>query len=373
MPRRISSAAPMALAWAVLIVYASLYPFTGWRTVTTASPLEWLWLPWPNWWDRFDIAANLVGYLPLGILGLIAWVRSGGDLRVGLVLVPLGGMLLSFGLESVQNLLPRRVPSRADWALNTAGSVLGALLAAALVRLGVVERWQAARERWFVPHSGLALALLVLWPFGLLFPPPVPLGLGGGLAHLPEVLARWLDGTPLEDWAVAMAGPPAAEPSFGALRTGVTTLLGLLAPCLIAGSVALPGWRRLLLPIGALTLGFAVTALSTALSFGPQHALAWQTGVVPPALAAGLLLALAATALPMRGSAGLGLVVLTALVALVLQAPADPYYAQSLQAWERGRFIHFHGLAQWIGWCWPYLALVYLLARVARRGDGGRL
>ena len=43
-------------------------------------------------------------------------------------------------------------------------------------------------------------------------------------------------------------------------------------------------------------------------------------------------------------------------VALVAQAPSDPYYADSLQQWEQGRFIHFHGLAQWVGWLWPFAA-----------------
>ena len=49
------------------------------------------------------------------------------------------------------------------------------------------------------------------------------------------------------------------------------------------------------------------------------------------------------------------------------QAPASPYFAESLQAWEQGRFIRFHGLAQWVGWLWPYAALVYVLLRVSRR------
>ena len=64
---------------------------------------------------------------------------------------------------------------------------------------------------------------------------------------------------------------------------------------------------------------------------------------------------------------GLGLVVLTALVMLVAQAPADPYYAASLQGWEQGRFIRFHGVAQWVGWLWPYVAMAWLLARLAAR------
>jgi len=64
-------------------------------------------------------------------------------------------------------------------------------------------------------------------------------------------------------------------------------------------------------------------------------------------------------------AAALGLVVLTALVVVVAQAPLDAYRAASLQAWEQGRFIRFHGAAQWVGWLWPYAALVLLFARLA--------
>jgi hypothetical protein len=74
--------------------------------------------------------------------------------------------------------------------------------------------------------------------------------------------------------------------------------------------------------------------------------------------------------LPRRLAAGLGLVVLTGLVVGVAQAPADPYFAQSLQAWEQGRFVRFHGLAQWVGWLWPYAAMGWLLSRLGARIDG---
>jgi hypothetical protein len=60
----------------------------------------------------------------------------------------------------------------------------------------------------------------------------------------------------------------------------------------------------------------------------------------------------------------LGLVVLTLVVGV---AQADPYFAQSLQAWEQGRFVRFHGLAQWIGWLWPYGAMGWLLSRLGAR------
>ena len=68
--------------------------------------------------------------------------------------------------------------------------------------------------------------------------------------------------------------------------------------------------------------------------------------------------------------AGVGLVALTGLIVGVAQAPADPYFAQSLQAWEQGRFVRFHGLAQWVGWLWPYAAMGWLLSRLGGRHQG---
>jgi hypothetical protein len=65
-------------------------------------------------------------------------------------------------------------------------------------------------------------------------------------------------------------------------------------------------------------------------------------------------------------AAALGLVVLALLVALVAQAPEDPYFAASLAGWEQGRLVRFHGMAQWVGWLWPYAAMAWLLARVMR-------
>ena len=34
---------------------------------------------------------------------------------------------------------------------------------------------------------------------------------------------------------------------------------------------------------------------------------------------------------------------------------------KTLQNWEQGQFIRFHGLIQWLGWLWPFALLVYLM------------
>ena len=64
-------------------------------------------------------------------------------------------------------------------------------------------------------------------------------------------------------------------------------------------------------------------------------------------------------------------VVLAAQLLLLNAAPEGPYFALTLRSWEQGRFIHFHGLAQWVGWLWPYVTLAYLLIRMGRP-DGGQ-
>jgi hypothetical protein len=151
------------------------------------------------------------------------------------------------------------------------------------------------------------------------------------------------------------------------LAEGALTAFGLLAPCLLAYTVTRPGWRRLVLVLGAATLGLATTTLSTALNFGPQHVMAWMTPSTLPAFAAAIVLASLAFRVSRRGAAALGLVSVTALLVLSAQAPTDPYFADSLQAWEQGRFIRFHGVAQWLGWLWPYALLAHLLRSVGAR------
>lgn len=369
MTRHRSSAVPLAWLYAGLIVYASLYPFSGWRAPVD-NVFAFLVLPWSRWWSGFDLVANLLGYLPLGLLVFGASVRSGATASAGVMGAIGSGALLSLAMEVAQNGLPNRVPSNIDLLLNVLGSAVGAALGLLVHWLGGLERWQSLRERWFIASSAGGIALLLLWPVGLLFPAPVPLGLGQVFERAHAAVEALVDGTAVADWFASL---PSAAPAVGNLSPAAEATLvalGLLAPCLIAYAVARPGWRRLVLAGGAAALGFAATTLSTAMNFGPDHALAWRTPNALVGMGAGAALALLLAVVSRRVAAGLGLVALTAAVLLVAHAPADPYFAQSLQAWEQGRFIRFHGAAQWVGWLWPYVAMVYLLVRVAARDDG---
>jgi VanZ family protein len=372
MARHRSTALPLALAFATLVVYASLYPFSDWRWPPLQNSLALLQLPWPKWRSNFDEFSNLLGYVPLGALLFGAVVRSGRSMRAAFATALLAGAGLSFSVEVAQNFLPTRVPSLKDCAFNVAGALVGAFVAALLQALGWVDRWQQLRERWFARRSAGALVLLVLWPVGLLFPTPVLLGLGQIWDELRMLVLAAFDGTPWDNDIAAWfadSDKGFAERALSRSREFAAVALGLAAPCLVAFAATRAGWHRLLMVACAGFLALAVSTLSTALNFGPAHALAWSSPTTSWALATGAGLAASAAGAGPRLAAALGLAALTALVVLIAQAPADPYYAASLRGWEQGQFIRFHGLAQWIGWLWPYAAMVWLLTRLSRPGD----
>ena len=82
------------------------------------------------------------------------------------------------------------------------------------------------------------------------------------------------------------------------------------------------------------------------------------------------VLGLALAWVPRRGCAAVLLLVLVLHLSLLNQAPASAYFAQTLQTWEQGRFIRFHGIVQWLGWLWPFVAMLYVVLRFSRREQG---
>lgn len=365
-----TSAWPLSQAYAALIVYASLYPFGGWRDQGIA-PWEFLLSPLPKYWTGFDVAANVAGYGPLGFLLALSFLRRGRERfaptsnRAAVAVAMLAASVLSLCMEALQTYLPSRVPSNVDFALNTAGALLGAVAAGALELAGAIDRWSRFRFRWFVEEARGALVLLALWPFALLFPASVPLGLGQVFERLETALAEWLLDTPFLEWL------PVRDVELQPLVPGTELLcvaLGALIPCLLGYSVMRAVGRRALFTAAVLGVGIGATALSAALSWGPAHAWAWLSLPVRLGLTVGLLLALLLVALPRRGCLALLMLALVVHLSLLNQAPASAYFAHTLQAWEQGRFIRFNGLAQWLGWLWPYGALVYVLVGISRGG-----
>lgn len=357
-----TSASPLALVYAGLIVYASLYPLTDWRDQGVV-PWAFLSSPLPRYWTGFDVAINIVGYMPFGFLLVLSSLRA-QHARRALGLAILLAALLSLAMESLQNYVPTRVPSNVDLALNVIGASFGIWLAWSMEKLGIIDRWSLLRARWFVSDARGGLVLLTLWPVALLFPVAVPFGLGQVLERLEAALGGVLEGSLLLNWL------PVRDIELQPLVPGAELLcvtLGVLIPCLLGFCIIRSTKQRAFFVLIVLAMGVMTTALSAALSYGPEHAWAWFGTPVRAGLMLALVLALLLLRLPRRAGAAVALLGLGIHLSLLNQAPTSAYFAQTLATWEQGRFIRFHGLVQWLGWLWPYAALVYMLLQASRR------
>jgi VanZ family protein len=351
---RSSPLARLVLAvYTLLVVYASLYPLSGWRE-HGLSPLEFLLQPWPRHVLAFDLAADFVGYAVLGLLAVLAWLprlRGGNAVLAALAV----GTALSIALEAAQTYLPSRVPSNVDVLCNAAGALAGALAGLALAPMTpALGGWRA---RLFLPGalSDVGLALLGLWLFMQLNPAMLLFG-GGDLRDL-------------------LAGPtgPARAPEFFAAIEATTAVANLAAVALLASVIVAPGApvRRLLLLLVAAAL--AVKTLAFTIILRAQDSFAWLTPGALRGLTAGLVLALLAVALPRVARMALAAVLLAAAAVLVNQAPPNPYLAEILKLWQQGHFLNFNGLTRLVATLWPFAAVAYLIVLAARRRDEGLL
>ena len=154
-----SLALHLGLGYALLILYASLYPLTGWRD-SGASPIDFLLAGWPRYTTPFDMATNLAAYVPLGFTMAAAWRRHSGA-AAAIVLTVLLATVLSLTLECLQNYLPGRVASNLDLGGNALGGEEARIhrrlikpkrLCAILINHGVVP---AANVDIFIPRCAL--------------------------------------------------------------------------------------------------------------------------------------------------------------------------------------------------------------------------
>jgi len=337
----------LALAWLGLLIYASLHPFSGWRN-SGVSPLAFLEGGWPRYWTVFDLAANVLVYLPFGFLLTLALSRLPGRLT-GAILAALLAAGISFGLECVQTWLPARVPSNIDLICNSLGGLIGAVLGhlAGPRFFPHLLRWQ---HRLVAPHRHveLGLTLLGLW---LMIPlsPEILLFGAGDLRHLLD-LPQTLPFTPH---------------SFPLLETTIVACnvvtMGMLVRLLAAN-------RPLAYALAATLLGagLLVRTLAAAILIGPEHAFSWWTPGTQNGLLIGGAALIPALLLPYRLCPVLAALTLMAGTIVVNIAPVDPYSVAALAVWRQGHFLNFNGLTRLVSLLWPFLVLPYLMFATRR-------
>lgn len=352
------------LAYVCLIVYASLYPFSGWQDM--GLPLQaYLFTGMPHYWTGFDLVTNVLGYIPLGVLTIFALYPRIRYMPAMLLAITFG-VLISGTMEATQTLLPNRVTSNLDLLTNSIGAWIGALIGNRASNL-VMERSRLRylRRRWFIPEASRGLIVFALWPLAQIYPQSYLFGNGQVLPILSDWLSLWF-ATPIDLGGLLRNGADLSVEQYWLAEVIVTAtsmagaLLALL--CMLRDKAP-----RIVLLLGLLASAVTVKTLATALSFTPDKTFMWLT----PGAQGGLLLGLAFVtstlflpALMQRRTAILLLVVAFAAVNI---APANPYFVATLETWVQGKFLNFNGAAQFLSLLWPVFALWFLLHSIHRQ------
>ncbi len=344
-------------AYALLVIYASLHPFSGWSD-TGVAPFAFLTAPLPRYITGFDLAANVIGYMPLGFLAVLAlYPVARGALATALALS--AAFLLSLSMEALQTYLPTRIPSNVDVISNALGALAGAFIATLAARVLLRDAGlQALRYRLFQPggRTDLGLVLLGLWLLSQLNPETLLFG-NGDLRVLFHTAVG--EHYPAEVFIRTEAAVAAAN----------TLAAGLLATTLMRR-----GQAPRMVMLGLIAAALVTRSFAYGLLFSSEDILLWATPGAIFGVAIGALTAVIAVAFPQPARVALAGIALMVATAIVNLAPENPYLTVFLAEWRQGHFLNFTGLTRVVSALWPFVAMAWLLSLAGDRqhASGGR-
>ncbi len=357
-PRGSPVARAALLAYLLLIVYASWFPFTGWRGAGL-PPLTFLSLKMPQYWTKFDAIVNVIGYIPLGMLLVVALypLLRGVWAILGAAIL---GILVSGAMEAVQTYLPSRVPSNLDFMTNSAGAIIGALFGQVSARsyLNQSKLYQL-RRRLFAPHASQGLVLLALWPLAQIYPVGYMFGHGQLLPIFSDWLSKWM-ATDIDLLTMLRPGSVMTVEQYWLSET-IITACGMTGAVLTLLCLLNRGAPRAVLIVLMLAAALLMKTLSSSIMFTPDNAFVWITPGAQGGFLIGLIMLSGLAFAPQVAQRRLAVVTLLLSLIVVNTIPVNPYFMSTLQGWVQGKFLNFNGAAQFLSLLWPFFAIWFLL------------
>lgn len=356
--RKASASVRIALlVYLLLIIYATGFPFSGWRD-NGLLPWAYLGERMPHYWTVFDLIVNILGYVPLGALAVLAlYPQVRGLLAV--MIATAAGILLAGMLEALQTYLPSRVPSNLDLMTNALGVFIGALIGIRLCAPVLEKSWlRSLRRTWFSEQASRGLIVVALWPLAQIYPQPYLFGHGQLLPAISDRLSAWLE-LPVDlnrlfwqDWHFGV--------DHYRLLELIITAFGMTGAVLTLLCQTRRSAPKVALAMMLLCAAIATKALANAVLFTPEDAFSWLTPAALSGLIIGVVMLAGLSFAPPAAQRRAALVSLLIALVLLNAAPANPYFLSTLQDWAQGKFLHFNGVAQLLSLCWPVFALWFL-------------
>jgi hypothetical protein len=316
---------------------------------------------WPRYFNTFDLALNVLAYLPFG--GMLAATQLRGprrhetpvDTAKVLYRTVLIGLTLSALMETLQTMLPVRVASPLDLLANTAGTLMGAS--------ALVSRWGrtflANAFRWRHRHfargdeTGWGLLLLAAWFFAQLNP-VIPFFEAGHIANPFDTAAAQ---TPYD--------PLVLLPQ----TVGIT--LNVCGFALFLSLLLHPTKRMILNVLLILTLGFFIKISTASLMLKAPQMVGWLGPATIIGLSAGLLLFAYFSRIRYRWRAFCTTLFIFAGGLMAKMASVYGAFDETLRlfSWPHGHLISFASLTRWVHESWPLLACLLVAWIFVRRRE----
>lgn len=342
----------LAVAYLLVLGYASLQPFRGWRW-PPEEILYFLSAPWPRFITPQDVTVNFAAYVPLGLLLSIGCGGRYGAAR-GAVAATFTAAAFSIAMELAQMFLPARIASNVDLLANSLGALLGAMAAPLLAPAQPIGgRIHSARHRLFLEGmpADAGLVIVGLWLVTQFHPTAQLFGTGALRATL-DLHSTFIH-TPL----LALSGE-AAVVMFSVLG------IGLMLSALMRD-------HDRPMPVIAAVIGtaLALKIVSAVAVVRVSAPLAWLTPGVLFGLAAGSLLLWGAVRMPRPVKLAAAAACIVAATVAINLAPDNPYQSVPPRLLARGasHFLNFSGIVRALSELWPLLATGYLLYALGAR------
>lgn len=345
------------VAYTILILYASGYPFSGWQFETLGAYLDQI-QEWPHYIIRFDILINIIGYIPFGLLIVFSSYPKISRLW-SLVIALLSGFLMSFCMESLQFFLPSRVTSLIDIVTNTAGAFVGGLLGT-LITPAVLENGKinSLRSRWLWRESSREIVIIGLWPLAQIYPQAFLFGHGQVLNVLSQSAESYLDLS--IDFSALLRQGVELSAELYLISEAIITACGCAGAILFALSLLNRHAPKFRLSSLILIGGLSIKTLASALMFGPDNSFAWLTPGAQGGIVIGVLMLYGFSFAPNHAQRRLAILLLLISLFLVNLIPSNPYFMNTLQNMVQGKMLNFYGAAQFLAIAWPFGAIWYL-------------
>ncbi len=322
--------------WALLLAYASLYPFWPLRMPSPDAAAAFF-LP-PRYPSRADIAFNVIAYIPLGTLACLYFRQALRGWR-SILRAVLFASAFSLGMELVQFFVPNRVATVYDLLANAAGALVGSLVFLDPLYSTVSRPLGELRESTLIPGAwgDAGLVLVMLWLLAQ-FNPALPFFGAGDIAGETETGLRLIEWTAV---GLGICG-------FGLfISTLVLQEHGSLRVTVVLLSAAL--WLKFVFASIILQPNFSAEWVSTGRVLG---------------LVAGMAIFIPLRKLGrfVRMYLALVLILAGALLSKIFgeYSPIEEFLR--LFRWPHGQLGSFATLTRFLHELWPFGAVVYLTA-----------